>query len=248
MNHLSMDTATEILSVALRVDAGAGAGRYHTVRDAGLRHTRNLMPLVDMLLASTGVSPRDLELVSCMRGPGSFTGLRIGMASAKGIAAAIDPVQPPLISISTLDVMAAAVAAPESLVIPVIDGKKGRFYGAGYLDGTRLTKDLDLSPGDLLDAALAADQQSRERRAPIVVTGPHAARFAELLPAADPALTKAGLVVDPGARSGWAATLLELAERRLPAMGYDSIDQGPTYVRRSDAEIARGGSTSSTRR
>ena len=248
MNHLSMDTATEVLSVALRVDAGAGAGRYLTVCDAGLRHTRNLMPLVDGLLASAGIAPRDLELVSCMRGPGSFTGLRIGMASAKGIAAAIDPAQPPLISISTLDVMAAAVAAPESLVIPVIDGKKGRFYGAAYLGGRRLTEDMDLPAGDLLAAALAADEHTQGPRPSIVATGPHAARFAELLTAADPPVPNVPVVVDPGARSGWAATLLELAEQRLPAMGYDSIDQGPTYVRRSDAEIARGAGTGSRQR
>lgn len=258
MNHLAIDTATEILSVALRVDSGHNSHRYVTMRDAGLRHTRNLMPIVEGLLIAADIRPEHLALISCMRGPGSFTGLRIGMATAKGLAVALDPDRPPLVSVSTLDVMVSAVTAPGCLVVPVIDGKKGRFYGAGYRDGERLTADLDLRPADLLAHTRAAlssriedDAQAYTSVAPpsasepdVVVTGPHADRFVELLKDGEESGNWDTVVVDPAARAGWAAFLLDVAGSRLTEDGYDGIDQGPVYVRSSDAEIARGGSKS----
>ena len=101
MNVLALDTSTEILSIALVCDPpGADAtrdrtkseplpGTYAVTRDVGLKHSRLLMPLIDRLLGDAGLRPSDLDLVACTRGPGSFTGLRIGMATAKGLATSI---------------------------------------------------------------------------------------------------------------------------------------------------------------
>ncbi|MFW6261288.1 MAG: tRNA (adenosine(37)-N6)-threonylcarbamoyltransferase complex dimerization subunit type 1 TsaB [Spirochaetota bacterium] len=263
MNHLAVDCATEILSVALRCDRDRGSDVLVSVRDAGLRHTRRLMTLVDALLAEAGMQPADLDLVSCTRGPGSFIGLRIGMATAKGLAWAVAAARgleaPPLVSVPTLDVMAATVASQTALVVPVIDGKKGRFYGAGYLAGRRMTPDLDLAARELLAAAEAGAAEpgagaaggEREHHPgaalrEAIITGPHASRFVEAIagaPAGGPQTPQPAshrtLVVDPAARAGWAATLLGLAEARLTTVGYDEIDRGPQYVRGSDAEIAR---------
>lgn len=247
MNHLAIDSATEILSVALRADTARGAARYVSVRDAGLRHTHRLMPLVDQLLQEAGLGLPEIDLVSCTRGPGSFTGLRIGMATAKGLATAIagarELAQPPLLSVPTLDVMARRVPPLAALVVPVIDGKKGRFYGAAYLRGARLTDDLDLTADELLEHAVTAVASATGLPAlgasvdGVLVTGPHAAGFvAQTSVSGSDTPT---LVVDPGARAGWAATLLDLAEERLPESGYDSADQGPEYVRGSDAELSR---------
>ena len=141
MNHLAVDAATEVLSVALRRDRDTASDVLVASRDVGLRHTRRLMTLVHALMDEAELGPIDLDLVSCTRGPGSFTGLRIGMATAKGLAWAVAAARaldrPPLVSVSTLDAMAAAVASTAALVVPVIDGKKGRFYGAAYLAGRR---------------------------------------------------------------------------------------------------------------
>lgn len=234
MNHLALDAATEILSVALHVDSSDRTARLVAVRDVGLRHTQRLMPLVDGLLREAGIVATDLNLVSCTRGPGSFTGLRIGMSTAKGLAAAIAGAralaEPPLVSVPTLDVMAARLPPTGAVVLAVIDGKKGRFYGAVFRGGERLTHDLDATPNELVSAARDAATETTT----IVVTGPHAEAFASQLDAT-------GMVIDPGCRSGWAEALLSCAATALDRHGYDPVDLGPDYVRRSDAELGRSG-------
>ncbi|MFP4113348.1 MAG: tRNA (adenosine(37)-N6)-threonylcarbamoyltransferase complex dimerization subunit type 1 TsaB [Spirochaetota bacterium] len=241
MNHLAIDTATEILSVALRVGSEVGPpesdrARHHrdyvAVRDVGLKHTERLLPIVDALLSEAGIAARQLDLVSCTRGPGSFTGLRIGMATAKGLAAAVagahDLERLPLVSVSTLDAMARRIPEVGTIVLPVIDGKKGRFYGAAYFGGTRRTTDLDLPVDQLLSRA----RESVPEATRVIVTGPHAAAFAERAGSND-------MVVDPACRCGWAHVLLNEALLRLERDGFDSDGQGPDYARGSDAEPAR---------
>jgi len=239
MNHLAIDAATEVLSVALRVSSAGRGARLVAVRDLGLRHTQRLMPLVDRLLAEAEIEPASLDLVSCTRGPGSFTGLRIGMATAKGLAAAVAAKRPlatpPLVSVPTLDVMASRVP-PATIVLPVIDGRKARFYAAIYESGHKLTDDLDVSAVELAELV----RTSRADGA-VVVTGPHGDLFLERLGdvAGGGTGSRTRYVLDPGFRSGWADALLDCAEVALARDGYDQIDLGPDYVRRSDAEIGR---------
>lgn len=239
MTVLAIDTSTEILSVALRT----GSHTFAAYRDAGLRHTPVLMPLIDSLLAEAGVAPAEIDLVACMRGPGSFTGLRIGMASAKGLAEAIaaraEHAQAPLVSVPTFDAMASGIAPVGAIVIPVIDGRKGRFYGAGFATTggivERTTDDLDLAPGELLDAVRrSAEARGYGAPEPVLVTGPHAKLFSASLDGA--------VVVDPRARRPWALSLLDAAELWHAAHGYDAPGRGPHYVRASDAELSSGGS------
>ena len=238
MTQLAIDTATEILSVALERDGPDGPRRLVMERDTGLRHARLLMPLVDTLLSQAGVRVEELDLISCLRGPGSFTGLRIGMATAKGVAAAVaahlGTSRAPVVSVPTLDVIAARVPPVPALVMPVIDGRKGRFYTALYRRGRRISEDLDLTPQALL--SLAASLSTPDDNA-LIVTGPHASGFVGKLTANLP-VTVPELVMDPAARSGCAAQLLGLA-RIASEAGYDAEDQGPWYVRESDAEAGR---------
>ncbi len=272
MNHLALDTVTEILSVSLRVTTPGGSRCLTAVREMGLRHAHLVMPIVDRLLSEAAVAPGDLDLVSCMRGPGSFTGLRIGMATVKGLASAVMALrgleQAPVVSVSTLDVMAGALAPLDAWVVPVIDGRKGRFYTAVYFRGERLTGDLDLTPaeilarvGDLADAAGAPNAAGAPCHPPasnvpgassaapgaggsrvereLIVTGPHARQFVAEVRSAGHDTGRLRLVVDPGARRGYASILLEYAEAALATHGYDEDDQGPVYVRQSDAELMR---------
>lgn len=251
---LAVDTATDILSVTLWIRSGEHAGRWTETCDAGLRHTERLMMIVDRLVSGTGITPRDLSLVACMRGPGSFTGLRIGMATAKGLAAAIRRAGCPLpvVSVPTLECIATALAAgsaqptanaqPTAIALPVIDGRKRRYYGACFrVDSggvTRLTDDLDLAAPDLIDAARAAIANdpalSSTGSLPFIVTGPNADAFLAALPDS----SRTGLVGDPEARAGWSVELAALATTRAERGDYDDENAGPDYLRGSDAELS----------
>ncbi len=247
---LALDTATEILSVALHngpdlEPSTLRTGRqtplprvYTETRDIGLKHSHVLMPLVRGLLRDADLRLDQVDLVACTRGPGSFTGLRIGMATAKGLAAAIASArgltEPPLVSVSTLEVMAHAAASDQSLVVPVIDGRKNRFYAAVFRRGDRLTSDLDLSAMEIT-GVLAEVQAARrpKSRGPAIITGPHAALFATRID--DPSM----IVVDPASRRGHAEALIPLAVTAYQKHGPDAPGQGPVYVRDSDAQLSR---------
>jgi len=243
---LAIDTATEILSVALRTDLPPLPCLYSATRDTGLKHSSILMPLVSSLLTDARLKLEEVDLVACTRGPGSFTGLRIGMATSKGLAAAIASARamddPPLISVSTLEVIASALPADESMIVPVIDGRKNRFYAAVFQAGSRLTTDLDLPADQIMDRVAEAMRPDSETgqprpqgalRARVIITGPHAQLFASRLD------DRSRFVVDPASRRGHAENLLPLAATEYQENGPDAPDQGPVYVRDSDAQLSR---------
>lgn len=217
MNILALDTSTEILSVGLRTDSGY----FETSISAGLRHSEYLLPAVDHLVTIAS-SEKRVDLVVCMRGPGSFTGLRIGMASAKGLAAGSGC---PLVAVPTLDVLADGYEFFDGTVVPVIDARKQRVYAALFRGGKRASEDLDIAPRDLLDRP-SGD-------APVLLTGPGASLLAEIVPS--------GLRFrfDPKASSSRAASLLKLGEKLFNNEGALPPDGGPVYLRESEARLGR---------
>ncbi len=241
---VALDTATEILSVSI---AEPGEWSHTLVSDRGLRHTGKLMSFVDTLLAQTETAFESVELIACSRGPGSFTGLRIGMATAKGLAEAVAArrrlAQPPVVSLPTLSAMASALP-PTGRVLAVIDGRKGRYYAAVAVAGQMVGEPVDLAAPLAVPALLeasgtdAGDLGSGSRET-VVVTGPHAVRFVEewsRCPESEQ-LPWIRLQADPGARRGWARYLAELAPAWLEREGPDARDAGPLYLRVSDAEM-----------
>ena len=224
MTGIGIDTSGDVLSIAI-----ARNGEIHYIEaDAGLRHSERLMAMADALLRTAGITPSELEFVACMKGPGSFTGLRIGMASAKGMAVALGI---PLFAIPTLE----AVAAPRSVwpdtVLPLIDAKKNRWYTAAFRAGGRLCEDMDASAEDI--ACILQKSSSSA----ILVCGTDAPRAAVLLSAA---LPDARFVVDPAHRRGAARELVAAAAVRLDAgENGDADDVGLDYLRKSDAEITK---------
>jgi tRNA threonylcarbamoyladenosine biosynthesis protein TsaB len=210
---LAIDTSTEIL--ALAVDDGAARASLALRR--GLQHAPSLLPLADRLLAELGLAARELELVVCSVGPGSFTGIRIGLATAKGISFATGC---PLVGVTTLDALALPWAGFPGPVWAAIDARKGRWYAAGYRDGRRVTDHLDLPPGDLRARIAAAG-------VPAVVAGPDAARLAADLPG-----VAAADLFDP-------AAVLRLGVERYAREGAGE-DPAPLYLRPSEAEIGAG--------
>ena len=117
MNILSIDTSGEILHLGLK----SGETFLENTRDMGLKHAETLTPLIRSLMEEIDLSPKALDLVVCSQGPGSFTGLRIGLATAKGIS---EGAGCPLVSIPTLVALAEPWRDFEGIVMPVIDAKK----------------------------------------------------------------------------------------------------------------------------
>ena len=123
---LAADTSSQALSVALKTDSffeeRTSAGR-------SVQHSERLVPTITELCKDAGITTKDIEVLACTRGPGSFTGLRIGMSALKGMAYALDK---PLVSVSTMEVLANAVPCFDGAVVTVMDAKKQRWYLAAF--------------------------------------------------------------------------------------------------------------------
>ena len=223
MNIMALDTATEVFSAALTTETGT----WYSEIDAGSRHSELLMECIDGLFKLASLAPADLKLIACMKGPGSFTGLRIGFSTAKGLALALGI---PLVSVPTLDCMAYSLSAWPGIILPVIDAKKACFFSALYRGSKRLTDYSDLPPENIIDMAEKAMLSPDE---PIVLTGSGADLFFSRLA---PHYSLKHIVVSQEFKRGRARELLEIAKN---VKIEDSLNSGPIYLRKSDAELNR---------
>lgn len=123
MRLLAFETATEACSVALWLD-GEVRERFEV---APRRHAELALPWAEGLLADAGVARSQLDAIAVGRGPGAFTGVRLGIALAQGIALALDR---PVVPVSTLAALAAPVAGER--VIAAIDARMGEVYLAAF--------------------------------------------------------------------------------------------------------------------
>ncbi|MFI8719500.1 tRNA (adenosine(37)-N6)-threonylcarbamoyltransferase complex dimerization subunit type 1 TsaB [Stenotrophomonas sp. NPDC077464] len=123
MKLLAFETATEACSVALYVD-GQVSERFDI---APRRHAELSLPWAEQLLAEAGVGRAQLDAIALGRGPGAFTGVRLAIAIAQGIALALDR---PLIPVSTLQVLALRAPAQATHVLSSIDARMGEVYVA----------------------------------------------------------------------------------------------------------------------
>lgn len=127
MKILGIDTSTEYLSLAI-VDGNKILSKFHQRQDR--QHSSLLIPTIDKLLKSCSLRLKDINGIALSIGPGSFTGLRIGVATCKGINIALGM---PIIAIPTLDVIAYNfINEREEILCPVIDGKKEKVYTCFY--------------------------------------------------------------------------------------------------------------------
>ena len=131
---LLIDTSTAVLSVGLSLDGTVAQERVCTEARAQASLTA---PLVKEVLDAEGLTVKDCDAVCVSAGPGSYTGLRVGVSTAKGLAFGAGI---PLIAIGTLDILAHSAPAGPSFVIPMIDARRMEVYTAVYnAAGERLT-------------------------------------------------------------------------------------------------------------
>ena len=173
---LSLETSSPICSVALH-DIAAGRLLGQSELRLEKSHSTHLTVLVQQLLDNTGHQLADLAAVAVSDGPGSYTGLRIGAAAAKGLCFALDV---PLLAVGTLPALAHQVAArtprPEAyLYCPMLDARRQEVYTAIY----QVNGDTVLAPSNLiLEADTLVEQISRQ---PVLFFGSGAAKFQPLV-------------------------------------------------------------------
>ena len=217
----ALDTSTLLASVALVRDGELVAAAERVVTT----HSESLLVLVDECVRAAGVSLAAVDAITCGAGPGSFTGLRIGLATAKGLCFALDK---PLVMVSSLAALAAR--APDGRCCAAVDAFKGEVY-AGHFT---VAAGVPVADGE--EAVLAPDAlaETLRARAPLVLVGSGAQKY--------PALLVPGVrLLDerPGPR---AADVARLAAPRVQARDFDPLaTAAPRYIRPSEAELVKAG-------
>lgn len=200
-------------------------------------HAERIFAAVDEVLAAAGASRADIAALACDVGPGSFTGVRVAVASARGIALALG-IHPA--GVSSLEAMAAAAfagpAAPGDLVVPVIDAKKGEVFLAVFAASGA---DPERPARSIIEARIAPCHLRREEAEEKVAALTAGARVvvigavAEELPALRPHLARG-----PGLDLPDAAWIGRAAIPRLVAPEPGAAGLEPLYVRAPDAKPA----------
>jgi tRNA threonylcarbamoyladenosine biosynthesis protein TsaB len=219
MKILLIDTCGEIGSVAL-ADTAVEPAAVMPATLPGRSASERLLPAIRELTAACGIQLKSLDAVIVVHGPGSFTGVRVGLSAAKGLCEALNL---PLIAISRLAVLADRVeCAPDARIHALLDAGRGEFYSGDYLGGTCLREAL-LSREEVL-AVAAAVRAAQQELITVACEPAVAASLAALAPR---------LVAQPRAEDA-----LPLALRRVAQRAFDDIATlDANYLRRTDAEI-----------
>lgn len=221
MLALSIESATNSAAVALVDERRVLAERFLNIEK---NHSEKLLPQIDGLLADSDISCEALDLIAVSIGPGSFTGLRIGLSTAKGLAYGWDlPIQ----GVNTLDAMAHVLAGDAGCVVPLVNARRAEAYCGFYRGGERIG-DYEVLRADGIRAALT----ERGLSDPVFIgDGVHAIR--DDLQAAMPDARFASPCLLDNRASG----VGQLALFRFGMSGPDDLDGlRPAYVRASQAQ------------
>lgn len=126
MLTLGIETATKVCSVAL-CEGEKVLASYEI--NMGMTHSEGLLPQIDQMLKRTGTEKKNIELITVSRGPGSFTGLRIGLATAEALAYGL---KKPMVAVSTLEALAYNLPVPGVQLACILDAQKGNYYVSLY--------------------------------------------------------------------------------------------------------------------
>ena len=230
---LALETATDRVSVAV-IGAG-GAARAQVEEAVGHGHTRRLSAIVSRALGEAGVTARDLGWIASDLGPGSFTGVRVGLATARALAL-VSGAQ--LLGASSLASLAHAAGAKKSLVVPLVGaGRRDLYAGFFRADGrgrVRLLAAPRVGTPEVLLAAVAEAHALVPDHA-VCFVGPGAAREREPLEAAYPASTGSAFRHDGLSALDLAATA-RLDAGPGAGLPHHGREMEPAYVRPAQAE------------
>jgi tRNA threonylcarbamoyladenosine biosynthesis protein TsaB len=227
---LALDASHERGSVAVCRGADVLA---EILFDASDTHSATLMPAVDACLSSAKASLGAVGLLAVVSGPGSFTGLRIALATVKGFAAARGT---GVVPVSSLEVLAAAMPCASRLVLPLIDARRGEVYGALYDTGAFTPRQIvplfaarPGALGEILGAAGVAE--------PLVLCGTGALRYRGEI---EPSLPADSVFAPQRWAIPSASLCAILARGRRPLAGGEIASLEPLYLRPPDARLPAG--------
>ena len=218
MNILAISSFGTVLETGLRT----ADGDYINLRKVGLKHNQILLNQIDFLVRDAGIAMNEIDLVLCTRGPGSFTAIRIVMSTAKGIAAGSEAA---FIAVPTFDVVGHLFSWYPGYAVPVIDGRKGKYYTAVYENGKKLHPERDLRAAEF-NKLLPPGK-------PVLIIGEDADSIAGELPRSTDTLTtvSSGFTLLP--------PLFETGTALFKNGTTCDTIISPLYIRKSDAELAK---------
>lgn len=224
---LAFDSTAKAASVAVCDGEKLLAG-YNI--DNGLTQSELLLPMAENMLKSLGLSFGDVELLACAVGPGSFTGVRIGVALVKGIAFGRNI---PCVSVSTLDELAENLRGLDGIIVPCMDARRQQVYTATYKGAgkelEKLTEDRAIPISELADELRGYDL-------PIYLSGDGYA-------VAKRGLEAAGIKVEDTPElliTENAYSVAKIAVRKYESGEYvNDLEIAPTYLRMPQAERER---------
>jgi len=154
---LALDTTALTASAAVVAFENGVPDKYSliTVKNR-LTHSENLMPMIDKALSSMEASIKDIGLIAVCAGPGSFTGVRIGVATVKGLAFTNNI---PCVAVSTLEAIAENLAGTGNLICPVMDARRNQLYNALFDENGRVCDDRLVSAEQLLEELKATGRR-----------------------------------------------------------------------------------------
>ena len=220
---LAVDTATTSCSVAL-IDEKSVLVEITLLREE--THSKHLMNMIHTAIGFSGLGFSDLDGFAVVRGPGSFTGLRIGIATVKGLAVGF---KKPLVGISSLEALAMQVSNWPYLICPLLDACRGEVYFAGYrfIKG-RLTAEVD-------EQVCSPENAIRDISEPCIFVGNGTLLYRKML---CDVMGESAFFAPMPQNTIKASTVALLSLNKFQNKDTDDIGRFiPRYIRRSDAEL-----------
>jgi tRNA threonylcarbamoyladenosine biosynthesis protein TsaB len=225
---LALDTAAGACSVAIRHEGGV---LQHRLAEMTHGHAEALMPMVREVMDAAGASFTDLDAIAVTVGPGAFTGIRIGLAAARGMALAA---RLPTLGVTTLEALAHAVPEEERAgrnVLALIDSRRRDLFAQLFDAGLSPEGEPEIIAPDALAARLAAR--------PVVVAGDGVKLLRDALAGEDGAIAESTAAPWPDA-----AHVAAIAAARYSALGPEAAKApppAPLYLRPPEAKLPRHG-------
>ncbi len=228
MNILALETSTKRLSVAVSKRGKITASR---TRQAQRKLSAIILPTIEEILCKGGLSLQKVDCLAIGLGPGSFTGLRVGLATVKGIAFGLNK---GVVGVPTLDILAANIKETDAMICPVVDARRGLVYAGFYRYNKGKLKRL--FPSQLCDIASVVQRCQGKT----VFVGDAIALYRDEI---KKITQEQKIVLEPilAKKKDWypkAEELIYLAEEKIQRKGFDNSEcLNPLYFYSADCQV-----------